>query len=73
MIYSGSRYDSSKRSLAKFIVPERGDIVDFGIGLSYRPASLCSLAGRYDNPMLESTLSPQSGTVNLASGSRVSV
>jgi hypothetical protein len=24
------------------------DIVDSGIGLWYRPASLCSLAGRYD-------------------------
>ncbi len=33
-----------------------GDTVDSGIRLSYRPASLCSLAGRYDNP--ESTLSP---------------
>ncbi len=31
------------------------------------PASLCSLLGRYDNPMPESTLSPQSGTMNLAS------
>ncbi len=35
-----------------------GDIVYFIIGLSYRPVSLCSLAGRYDNPMPESTLSP---------------
>ncbi len=34
------------------------DKVDSGIGLSYRPdsASLCILAGRYDNPMPESTL-----------------
>jgi hypothetical protein len=40
---------------AKFIVPEWGDIVDSGIGLSYRPASLCSLADRLDNPMPEST------------------
>jgi hypothetical protein len=29
-----------------------GDIVDSGIELSYRPVSLCSLAGRYDNPTL---------------------
>jgi hypothetical protein len=36
--------------------------------LSYRPASVCSLAGRYDNPMPESTISPQSGTKNLATG-----
>ncbi len=39
-----------------------------GIGLSYRPASLCSLAGLYDNPMSKSTLSPQSGIMNLATG-----
>ncbi len=31
--------------------PLLGDKVDYGIGLSYRPASLCSLTGRYDNPM----------------------
>jgi hypothetical protein len=29
----------------KFIVPDRGDKVDSSIGLSYPPASLCSLAG----------------------------
>ncbi len=40
-------------------------IVDSGIGLSYRPASLCSLADRYDNPLPELTLSPHSGTMNL--------
>jgi hypothetical protein len=33
-------------------------IDDSGIELSYRPASLCSLAGLYDNPMPELTLSP---------------
>ncbi len=33
------------------------DIVDSGIGLLYRPASLRSLADQYDNPMPESTLS----------------
>ncbi len=31
--------------VAKFIVPEWGDIVDFGIGF-YRPTSLYSLRGR---------------------------
>ncbi len=31
-----------------------------------RPASLCSLAGRYDNPMSESNISPWSQTKNLA-------
>jgi hypothetical protein len=45
-----------------------GDIVDSDKGLSYRPASLCSQAGLYDNSMPESTLSPQSGTMNLATG-----
>jgi hypothetical protein len=56
-------------SVAKFVVTRKGNIVDSGIGLSYRPASLCSLAGRYVNPMPESTLSHQSGTTNLATGS----
>ncbi len=28
-----------------------GDIADTGIGLPYPPASLCRMAGRYDNPM----------------------
>jgi hypothetical protein len=47
------------------------DIVESDIGLSYQPASLCSMGGRYDNPpMPESTLSPPSGTMNLATGSR---
>ncbi len=52
----------------KIYSPWMGDAVDSGIGMSYRPASLCSLAGRYDNPMPESTLSPQSGTMNLTTG-----
>ncbi len=35
-----------------------GDVVDSGMGLSYRRASLCSLAGLYiNNPMSELTLS----------------
>jgi hypothetical protein len=41
-------------------------MVDFGIGLSYRPVSLCSLSGRYANPMPESTISPLSRNKNLA-------
>jgi hypothetical protein len=53
-------------SVAKFIITDWGIyIVDSGIWLSYRPTSLCSLAGRYDNPMPEKALSPQSGTMNL--------
>ncbi len=35
-----------------------GNKVDSGIGLSSRPARLNTLAGRYGNPMPESTLSP---------------
>jgi hypothetical protein len=40
-----------------------GDIVDCGIGLStsYSPASLCCLAGQYDNPMPQSTKSAIQG------------
>ncbi len=44
------------------------DEVDYDIGLSYRPVRLHNLAGRYDNPMPSSTLSPQIGTINLAPG-----
>jgi hypothetical protein len=39
-----------------FVVPAWGDKVNSGIGLSYRPERLHMLAGRYDNPMLESTV-----------------
>jgi hypothetical protein len=35
-------------SIAKFIVPFWGDKVDSGLGLSYRPARLHRLAGRYE-------------------------
>ncbi len=49
-----------KRTIAKFRVPDWGNIVDSGIGLSYRPAILGSLAGRYDNTMPELNLSPHS-------------
>ncbi len=48
---------------AQFLVPDWGDEAGSGVRLSYRPASLCSLAGRYDNP----TLSPQSETKNSTS------
>jgi hypothetical protein len=58
----------SSSAEAKFLVHNWGDIVNSGIGLSYQPACLCSLAGRYDNPMSETTISPQSGTTNLATG-----
>ncbi len=37
--------------------PWLGDKVVSGIGLSYRPARLPRLAGRYDNPLPDSTIS----------------
>ncbi len=39
--------------------------IQYGIGLSYRPASLCSLVDWYDNPIPQSTFSFQSATMNL--------
>jgi hypothetical protein len=39
---------SSLYTVAKIIVPDWGDKVESVIGLWYRPASLCSLAGQYD-------------------------
>ncbi len=56
-------------SSSQILSPWPGDIVDSGIGLSYRSASLCSLAGWYENPLPESTLSLQSGTMNMATDS----
>jgi hypothetical protein len=52
----------------KFLVPCIGVqyIADSGIRLSYRPARLHRMAGRYDNSMPESAISPHSGTKNLA-------
>jgi hypothetical protein len=46
---------------AQFIVPDWGDKVDYGIGLLYRPVRLHRLAGRYVNPMPQSTLSLSQG------------
>jgi hypothetical protein len=45
-------------SVSKFIVPDWGDKVNSGIGLSYWPARRNRPAGRYDNPIPESTISP---------------
>jgi hypothetical protein len=47
-------------TLAEFIDTDWGDKVNSGIG-SYWLARLHRTAGRYDNPILELTLSPQSG------------
>ncbi len=39
-------------SEAEFIVPDWGDKVNSGIGLSYRPARLHRLAGRYGTAVM---------------------
>jgi hypothetical protein len=54
-------------SLAKFIVPDRGNKVDYGIVLSYRPAA------RLHRPEPGSLYAgvnfiPHTGTVNLSTG-----
>ncbi len=51
-------YPLWKFSEAIFRVHDYGDKVDSGIGLSYRPARLHRLAGRYSNPMPETQLYP---------------
>ncbi len=48
-------------SVAKFLVPHWEDIVDYDIGLSYRPARLHRLEDRYNNPISESTISHSQG------------
>ncbi len=61
-------YKKSSESFVSIILiccqilsPWLGDIVASGIALLYWPASLCSLAGRYDNPMPESTIYSSKG------------
>ncbi len=58
---------NSEKSSSQIHSPWMRDIQQFdsGIVLSYLPDSLCSLAV---DPMPESTLSPPSGTMNLATG-----
>ncbi len=53
---------SLKMRTCQILWPWLGGIVNSGIGLSYRPAGLCSLAGRHDSHIL------QSRTKNLAAG-----
>ncbi len=60
-----------KDPVAKFMVPDQGiqltPAQSFHAGL---PAYISSLAGRYDNPMSELTLSPQPGSMNLATANQ---
>jgi hypothetical protein len=68
-IYRNSRtpLPGDANTEAQFRVPDWGDKVDYGIGLSYRPVWLHRLAGRYDSHLLQSTLfPPTAGTMNLA-------
>ncbi len=44
-------YINTPSSCGQIHRPLVGDVVDSGIVLTYRLASLCSLTGRYDNPM----------------------
>ncbi len=55
-------FGNSETSI-KIHSPRLRDKVASGKGFAYRPVRLCSLAGRYDNPMPEpeSTLSPRQG------------
>jgi hypothetical protein len=48
----------SQLCTSKFIVPDWGAKVDSGRGLSDRAARVHRLAGRFDNPMPKSTISP---------------
>ncbi len=57
---------SEVNPVAVFLDPDCGDKVNSGRGLSYRPSRLHGLAGQYDNPMPESTLSPSQGSMNSA-------
>ncbi len=49
---------TQSNTVANFLVPDWGDIVNSGIWWSYRPARLHRPMGRYANPMPESTISP---------------
>jgi hypothetical protein len=51
MAFSPQKFFCTIPRIDKFLVPEWGDKVDSGIGLSYRPARLRRLAGRYDYPV----------------------
>jgi hypothetical protein len=46
----GQAVGQGRLSLNMCLRPRLEDETGFGVGLSYRPASLCCFAGRYDNP-----------------------
>ncbi len=60
------------QTVAKFLVPDCGDKVDYGIGLLYQPVRPCTYAGGpVRQPFAILGYIPQSGTKNLASGQTV--
>jgi hypothetical protein len=61
-------YGGGGEAVTIFIVPDFGDIADYGKGFSNGPTRPHRLTGWYDNPMPTLTISPQSGIKNLASG-----
>jgi hypothetical protein len=65
---AGAHRNANEESCHQILSHRLGDIVDSGMGCSYRPARLLRMAGQYDNPMPESTISPESVTKNLATG-----
>jgi hypothetical protein len=54
----------------QILSPRVGDIVDYGMGLLYRPARLHRLAGRYNNPYAIVDYIQPSGTKNLVKGAQ---
>ncbi len=63
-----SLHFQNRKTVAKFIVPDWGDIVHYAIGLLYRPARLHWMAGRHYNLKLELTIFPYPETMNLHTG-----
>jgi hypothetical protein len=50
--------ETKKTCRGKIFSPWLGDVAESGMELSYRPASLCSLACQYDNSALLSYAAP---------------
>jgi hypothetical protein len=60
------KYSEILYPVAKFIVPDWGDKVDSGIGLSYRPAKLHMVGRPVQQPYARVNYVPHSGNMNLA-------
>jgi hypothetical protein len=58
IVLSEARSRLAASLVAKFRVPDWGNKVDSGTGLSYQPAKLHRLAGKCGNPMSESPVYP---------------